>query len=367
MARVVDTIQKGSEDHFYLDVSLYNDSSVINPARPFYVPASINQTRSAALLENPSDWNISIVRLSVNSSAIPRITESTSSLVVGYMYNNVFYDVPVVIPFSPDPGSGLPTQSLYNIQQFVNLVNAAFFTAQTAAAGGGAVFAYGQVFLTYSSETGLFSLYIPSYFGTGTTSTSPATIGVTMSFDMSQRLNSFPVVQNFPLQNNGHDVIFDKQFTGLNQVTLTALNTLGPAGPVVMAGNYMILVQDSAWPSSVENVNRVVVTTSMLPAITEYRSTALFSQNAASNNNQTANVLTDFFAGSNLNLSNRSDNFNYVPQVYRLSSLSGNQPIVSYDITVGTIDRFGAASILRIPPGGSVSLKILFLKKGLSN
>lgn len=365
--RLLESVEKPDADHVFINATLFNDSPVISPTQPYYIPASISQTRSSAIVNNPSEWNFTIVRLTVNSSAIPRITESVSSLVVGYSFNNVFYDAPVTIPLAPDLDTGLPTQSLYDVYSFVNIVNNAFFTAQTAAAGGGAVFAYGQVFLHFSPETQLFSLYIPSYFGEGTVSTDMTTIGVHMSFDMSQRIDSFPTIQNVPLQNNGHDVTFVKKFSGLNQVTLPATTTLGPGGPVVMTGNYMLLQQDSAWPSSIENVNRVAVTTGTIPVITEYRTTALFSQNGGGNNQQSAAILTDFIAGINAPLANRSEPFTYIPDPYRLSSMTTNQPLLRYDITVNTVDRFGVLNVLRIPPGGNLDVKLLFLKKGLSN
>lgn len=365
--RVIETLEKLDEDHIYLNVTVFNDSVITAPTQPFYIPATVSQTRASAIVSNPSEWNFSIVRFSVNSSAIPRITESASNLVVGYSFNNVFYDAPVVIPLAPDVNSGLPSQSLYDIFSLVNIINAAFFTAQTAAAGGGAVFPYGQVFLHYDPSTQLFSLYIPSYFGEGTVSVDMTTIGVHMSFDMSQRLESFPTIQNFPLQNNGHDVTFVKKFSGLNQVTLPATTTLGPGGPVAMAGNYMLLQQDSAWPSAVENVNRVALTTSSIPVINEYRSTSLYSLQGGGNNNQTIPILTDFIAGSAAPLSNAGEPFTYIPQIYRLSSMTSTQPMLKYDITANVIDRFGNLSLLRIPPGGLMDVKMLFLKKGLSN
>lgn len=367
--RTTEEIIRISPDRYFVNATLYNDSKVINPNQPFYIPAIIQQTRAGAFLTNPEEWNMSIIRLSVNSSAIPRISESTSSLVVGYNYNNVFYDVPVVIPFSPEPTRGLPTQSLYNIWSFVNLINAAFLTAQTAAAAGGAVFPYGMVFMTYNATTQLFSLYIPEYFGEGTYSTSPATIGVTMSFDLSQRLNSFPVLQNYPLQNNGHDIVFIKKFSGLNRID-GATNDfyLGPAPyPVMYPGKYMLLQQDCAWPSAIENVNRIAVTTGSLPAVTEYRSTSLYSQHGAGNNNQTVGILTDFFAGINAPISNSSEPFNYLPNVYRLTSLMGTQPLVTYDISISTVDREGTINQLFIPPDSLMDCKIIFLKKGLTN
>ena len=372
--RYEERVEELDPDHIYLNATLFNDSPVVNPTRPNYIPAYISQTRSSAILEDPSKWNFSIVRLSVNSSAIPRITESGSNLVVGYSFNNVFYDATVTIPLTPNPEDGLPEQSLYDIDSFMNLVNAAFFTAQTAAAAGGAVFPFGQVFMRYEAESGLFSIYIPEYFGEGQKSVSMATIGVHCSFDMRQRINSFPMAQNFPLQNNGHDITFIKKFNGVNRVDGATAGIGGnplylgpPPAPVMFPGNYMLLKQDASWPSSVENVNRVAVTTTTIPVVTEFRTGSLFSQNFGGDPSQTIPIVTDFFAGVNAPLANLGENFSYVPNFLRIASMTTTTPLLRYDISVSTVDRFGKPRPLTIPPSGLLDVKILFLKKGLTN
>ena len=53
----------------------------------------------------------------------------------------------------------------------------------------------------------------------------------------------------------------------------------------------------------------------------------------------------------------------YIPSVYRWSDLIGNNPLSTLDISVLWTDRMGYSHVLYIPPGGVLTIKLLFRKK----
>jgi hypothetical protein len=79
------------------------------------------------------------------------------------------------------------------------------------------------------------------------------------------------------------------------------------------------------------------------------------------NNSSTANVVTDLVSDNGLYKSYLV----YEPSAqYRMITLNGNRPLFNIDLQVFWRDRLGNLNPVRIPSGGSVTMKIAFLKKG---
>lgn len=356
-------------DHVYIDGNLYNNS-YLSPTGPVqYIPAIISQSRDSPIIFDPSYYNLTIARFSISSDDVPRVHQplltaasgpTATTFWVGLSYNNVYYDQPVILPTVT---TALQQQAkiCYNINAFLDLINTAYGAAQTAAVIGGAPTGVGQVAMTYNDVTMLYTLNVPTYYGTGTIGVTAGNgIGVHMSFLLYQKFQSYNIIQNSPLLYNNHDVTFVREITGNNLITNLTFN-----GGVT--GTYMGLAQEVAWASSIMDAHRLIITTSSLPIYSEYISNINYQQLGGGNGNQTLATVTDFFIGHDAELASRGNKFIYTPALYRLVSLRGSTPLTQWDIRIYIGYTDGRIIPLYIPPGGELSIKLLFLKKGLTN
>lgn len=361
-------------DHTYLDVNLYNNSyQSPTGASMQYVPAEINQTRSMPYLKSPGDANLTLARFSISSNAVPRIfqpsntTIATTTFFVGLSYNGIYYTQPILLP-PLENYIQMPQRILYNINAFLDLINSGYLAAQTAAIAGGApapgTGATGaQVIMTFDRVTEFYTVNVPSYFGTGTVGmTAGNGIGVHMSFLLYERFNSFNVIQNSPLlYGNGHnsDITFVREWTGNN---LTSNIFIGGTG----SGPYMALEQDAPWGASISNINRLQITVNQIPINQEFVETEFSLQEGGGPNNVVQPILTDFLIGSESELSSLGQNFIYVPDNYRITTLNKSTPLITFTIKCYVVTQEGIRIPLFIPPGGQMSMKLLFLAKGLT-
>jgi len=360
-----------STDHLYLDVNLYNNSFADTSGTLMqYAPAEITETRCQDILKNPSEWNITIARFAISSAFVPRTFETIGApqpWFVGLSYNGTYYTEQIIIPVVTNPIQ-IQRSEVYNVQAFLDLINAGFAAAQTAAQSGGSPTgpAGESVLMTYDNISQFYTLNVPPFYGTGGVGlTAGNGIGVHMSYALYQKFNSFNVIQNSPLlyaAGHNSDITFIREWVGNNYVPLLYPN--GPTG----IGPYMQLKQDGAWASSIENVNRLQVTVSQIPIVQEYVQTQNYLQGDGALSNQIAPVLTDFLIGfDGEGLRSLAQGYLYTPTLYRITSLQGNNPIRGFTIKIYVTTRTGLRIPLYIPPYGSMDLKLLFLKKSLSN
>jgi len=348
-------------DHLYVNLTYVNDNENLSP-----VPARVSQQFDRSVIQSPQDWNLSIVRFSISSSLAGLVyqpyltTTANTTFYVGLSYNNVYYDVPIVLPVSTSPDGITQIQTVYNINTFLDIINTAFATAVTLLPGGNPSTGLAPL-ITFNAATQLYSMNIPAVYGTGTVSTSTATIGVNASYQLYQLFEGWSVTENNPLLNNNHDVSWNRVWRGDN------LGTLNYPVPPGTPNNYMILVQEAPWPSSIELFDRLIITATSIPCVIEYRAENFASQTTNSSN-QVLNILTDFFVQDDLNLISSGESWIYTPNIYRITSLQGTQPLVQLDINILlSSSTTGQITQLYLAAGKSIDIKLLFLKKGLTS
>jgi len=366
-------VQKPYElpDHVYLDVNLFNNSmnGPTGQGLDQYIPAEVNLTRDQAIIADPSYYNLTIARFSITSSFVPRVfqplgtTGGNTTLFVGLSYNGVYYVEPIVFPTITNPIQQ-QQQVIYNVQELLDLINAGYAAAYTAAIAGGAPTGgtAGQVNMTYDPTTQLYTMNVPALFGTGTVGTTGNGVGIHMSWPLYEKFQSFNVIQNSPLlyaAGNNSDITFVREFTGYNYPYTEYLNSTA-------SGPYIQLRQDVAWASSISNINRLQITVSQIPLKQEYVSTTNALQEAGANSNQIFPVLTDFLIGSDQELQSQGQNYIYIPAFYRISTLEGSTPLNSFSIKIYVVTNGGFRFPLYIAPTGCMCMKLLFLKKGLT-
>jgi hypothetical protein len=364
--------QVDEPDHVYLDGTFYNDS-YRNPSDPVqYVPAIISQQRSSPFINDPSKYNLTIARFSISSDYIARVYQSIGTtgthtkdrLWVSLSYNSTYNDVPIIIPTTTDP-VGFPQKADYNIFNFLNIINQGFLTSQNAVTTAGGPTGPGQVLMTFDPASALYSINIPSWYGTGTVGTTGNGVGVHMSYFLNNKFQSFDVIQNSPLLYNDHDITFNRVWRGDNLVDNLYTN-VGLSGTGT-TGVYMVQTQDGSWASTTTDDSRLVLVTSTLPIVSEYKSTTNYSHYGGSNGSQSLQIVTDFLIGKDAQLNSRGQSYIYLPNLYRLTELKGSTPITQWDIQAFVSDNQGFLYPLYLSPAGSFDIKLLFIKKGLSN
>jgi len=371
--RVTASDTSKNPDHIYVDATFYNNSYTTLAAANQYIPAQIYQQRDSPYLYNPELYNMTVTRFSISGDYLGRAYQSLATttgptgtrLWVSLSYNGVYYDEPIVIPTINAPQGGYEKVSV-NIFGFLSLVNAGFLAAQNAVIAAGATCPYGQVMMTFDPATALYSVNVPAYYGTGTVGVTGAGIGVHMSYFLFQKFQSFDVIQNAPLLYNNHDITLVREWYGDNQIPATSI--FSGTGTVGGTGDYyMVLTQDAAWPSSIMDVNRLIITTNNIPIIPEYKSTTSYLPPVGSSNNQTQSIITDFIIGRDAPFQSRGEPYVYIPSFYRLTSMQGSSPLTTFDLSILVSDNMGYIYPLYLSPGGSIDVKVLFLRKGLVN
>ena len=133
------------------------------------------------------------------------------------------------------------------------------------------------------------------------------------------------------------------------------------SGPLYTA---IQVVQERSSISLWTPVTAIVFTSTTLPVVANLVSAPLIFFDGRtlqpSNNSNIAPIITDIV----------SDDGTYTPYLkydpsaqYRLISLVGNTPLNNFDLSVYWRDRYGVLNPLRLPSGGSCTLKILFERK----
>jgi hypothetical protein len=356
-------------DHKYFNLTYFNNVKPTDSTQ--FVPAQVIQTYDRPIVDIPEDWNLSIARFSISSDYIGRVyqtlgtTAGNTSFFVGLSYSGTFYDEPIVLPTVLSP-NGQNIQVAYDVNSFLNIINAGYALAQTSVAGaGGPTGTYGQVLMTYEPQNGLYTLNVPAYYGTGTVGlTAGNGIGVHMSYPLYHLFLSFNTIVNVPLLWNNHDVTFVRYWSGNNLVNIVYPPNNSGTGP---SGGYMALAQDAPWASSIMTPTRLIITTTSIPITQEYRAQQLYSSFGGNPGNQALSIITDFFIGEDSSIQNSNESFLYTPNLLRLSSLQGTNPIRQLDLQVYFAIADGTIFPLFLSPGDSIDVKLLFLKKGLTS
>jgi len=347
-------------DHIYFNLTFTNNNVPPNGTTPQYVPARVMQTYDRVIVPDPSKYNVSIVRFAISSDALNRVyqpyptTTMNTTFWAGVGYTGTYYNEPIVLPVMVDP-NGVNIQGVNNVNLFIDQINTAYGNATTALAATGPT-GIGQPLITYNPVDGLYTMNIPSWMHDNN-------VSVTMSYQLYHRFLGFSATVNNPLLYNNRDVTFNQVYRGDNLTSIEYPIGTGGTGPT---GPYLQMRQDCQWPSSIMDINRLIIVTNTIPVVSEFKANQTSSQFGAAPGNQTLSILTDYFIGEDLQLQANSNKFIYVPTIYRISSLQGNSPLVQLDLSVYVSDSGGNIYPLYLGPLDSMDSKILFLEKGLT-
>lgn len=407
-------------DHLYYNMTIINNDTTdgLDPNVVF------TETRDAPLLQNPMEYNYSIVRFDMNGpnkdlplfipriqtgQANPNLTVYQVTLKVVVNYSAPPNPVALSQTFTSSPASGrliwtpefldpaiAPTPSAPTTEQdvstryywctsyshWLDIVDAAFqsaladINAQVAAATGGAITALQTVapFMTYNPSDNLFTLYTDRYgFGDngGATNNRSAPASTDENFSMFFNSNLYGLFSNFQSlqvsQPNGQTY----QILAQNIAYQNILNVNSPPAPVPRS--YWINVQDYESTSSLWSpVDSIVFTTSLMPLVFEQAAEPVVfgSSNTGSIGSVGANF-TPIITDTSLALSNAQgyrEFFQYAPTAeYRLANfVRSSAPLQQIQVSVFWKNRLnGQLYPLQMFNASSVSIKMLFRRRGV--
>jgi hypothetical protein len=365
--------------HIYYNISITNnDVTGLNPP-----PAiDFNETRTQPFINNPSEYFMSVVRFSLDTSTLPlmspqpQVNPTTPGDLVysitlkkgNFSYQQYLNFIPqtLEIPQPPYPLSNSDVNSryweLYSYQWWNNIVNNAFrdATAGLNALIGGVVTA---PFMIWDSSGYTAILNTDSAYFDQTPGVLAEPVYIYFNSPMWVLYSSYEaeyIGQSTNIENgeNFKLIVFNQQ--GQNEYTNTTTGI-----------TYMQTYQEYSTSPLWNPIQSIVFTTNLLPIVPEMTAaptsyTGSGFQSSGNNANLT-NTLTDFEVVLEKG-SEYKPTINYTPAgEYRLTDLFGTSPVNALNVNIYWKNRFGGLNPVTLSAGSSANIKMMFRRKDFSN
>ena len=376
-------------DNIYFDLTSTNFQSSNVAPTPFY----FNESRSNPFVMKPEDYQMSILRFTVDSGTIPvfipsivpnsaTINETIYSVTISWQGVNGEYRSQVPIIWSPqDTSATIPSIPVYNTskvqdnttgyyncysyQFFCYLIlvalRSAFATTRIAALNAGEPFPSPNAPIINWDSTANRAVLYADEAGYDINMLDGAVQPIRIYFNAPL----YSLFSSFPARYNGYNVLLGENFPLLiANVGNTNLQTI-----ITESGSqYNAIVFNQEWSTTASwtPITALVFTSNTLPIQPSQVSQPLVYnngvlQNSGGSNSAVSNIITDIVSDSGL----YSPNLVYIPQAqYRYITLYGNQPLYNIDISIFYRLKTGELIPFRLQSGGSVTMKILFKKRG---
>lgn len=321
-----------------------------------------------SIVDNPSDYYLSVLRFQIPTSEIPilipeieswpntDINKTIYTVTLEYTIGpNTYTSGTINIIFVSTISNGFPRPItaqdpnpmrnpnyyyyVYDYRDFLSMINTAFTTAyNTLNAATGGSLTSSPPFFSYNAQTSLFSLHCPDAY----LSSLPAPIKIYMNYPLFIFFNSFQVNYNASSINKRIEIIVN-DYNGINHI----------GGYYIQSQQYPTLANWNCFKS-------IQIVSAMLPIEKEIVPTPIY---LSQNNYNTNAVIKDFIPFYESGYEFRSFiNYKY-DGAYELINLNSNMPIYTVDITVFWIDRYGNKYLLTFPYDQVLSIKFVFIKK----
>lgn len=377
--------------------SVYMDILVTNFQSTEVRPTAFNYTdnRSIAFLENPSAYEMSILRFQVDCANAPVFIPSIEpnqpdpnrtiySITMEYSVSGQVVvhqeflqfnpqDKSLSVPpapsktFNKQPDLSTGYYNVYNYEFFIYNVNTTMTScynnlkAKVLAVNPMVAFPPNRPFMTWDTVQNIAVITAESQFYDESPQNPTPIIRIYMNPPMYNLFSSFPMVFfGFEGVTFGRNFLLGLVNIGtLNQVTITVPYSNISYNAIQTFQEYSSI---NAWSP----IQAIVFTSNTLPVQpTNVSPPVVLSNNQVattpSNNSATANIITDLVTNSG----QYSPSVLYTPTAqYRMISLFGNSPLTNLDLQIYYRLRDGSLSPFILSSGGSVSLKLgFFLKK----
>ena len=378
------------QEKLYYDVIMSNISN--QNVRP--IPARYSEARNQAFLDNPSDYWLSILKLTADTQSLPvwrcviqpnqpdpllsvysiTLTFAGQEFQAYLQYES--QNKAILIPPPPSANGGLQNNSnqfydAYNYQYVPFLFNKTFqeaFAGLDALVGG--LPTTNPPVMTYdtTNQTAIIYADASAYNGSSTAGSigiffNSATANLFSSFPLFITSLTSPTGKNFELQTK----LFAETNLGLYPPVL-------PTGSPVVQYSCYTLYQEIPTVQQWNPITALVLTSTSLPVIPNNTSGTLTANDIlnattsipVNNNNNTLAIpiLTDY------STEGLYKNFlYYVPtSEYRRLQLYGSTPLTSLDLELFWRDRLGGLNPFLLSSNTTITIKLLFeLKSAMTN
>jgi hypothetical protein len=392
-----------SPDQIYYDVTVSNTKSTTTIPPIFYY----NESRTIPFVNNPQDYYLSILRFTIDSGTLPVFiptcqadpTDATNpnhtiySVTLSFtLSTGVVVDKQVFVEWvnqdksapTPIPPQNMPNGRQDNSQGYYSCYSYSYFTSLVYKA-------FAQAFLELQTACSAdpdwdTATYIhPPILNWDTTSGQGILYADKASYNLYEIVGGIPVDNtkairvymnaplfalygSFPSIINGYvGVTNGKNFQiAIVDIGNTNYTTITPNPSPPPTYDAITMYQEYTTISNWTPIVALVFVSNTLPVTPNQVSTPLVYSDTdqlqfGGNNSATANIITDLVSDTGLYKSFLV----YEPSAqYRMVTLNGNRPLYNLDLQVFWRDRLGGLNPVRIPSGGSVTMKIGFLKKG---
>jgi len=363
-------------DVLYYNISIDNTDAKVSGLSKgqfsYPINTDITAQNTQPVLENPSEWYGSIIRMEVPTFTVPVIQFITETPIVNptdinrgvytftLEYNGIFSNqvnyiyIPQVID-TDIPPYPTPTQTfgpyyfIYNYGVWIDIMNVALSTAfvDLQSKTGGALASCATPFFNYNPTTQLISLYTDAAFFENTVATP---VFIYFNSISSQNFNGFQWNEQTIGSSNGADCLFTiKNRNTLNHQTLNSVL-------------YNVLSQEFVALGYLSQLKRIVITTNM-NVISELD---YVNNPSAIQNINYQSVLTDYIpdlSGPNeAGIVSKIFIYN-APSLYRVFEFKDRTPLYAVSLRVYWTDQLGNTYPLQLAKGLNASFKLMFIKK----
>jgi hypothetical protein len=381
-------------DQVYYDVTVTNFQSTTTQPPIFYY----NEQRTMPFVSVPEDYYLSILRFTVDTGTLPVFIPSIQpnqgnrnltiySVTLSYFLasTGVTYVAQEFLDWTPQdlsapipvPPNGSQTGTQVNDTGYYNCYSYTFFLGIVGRA-------FEQAFTSLSAQVvtagGVLPSAEPPYIDWDTSSSSGTLFADALGYDVNPSAGYTPILvymnaplyslfESFPARYLGYELTplniqgrnfqllpFNKGSTNLQ--VITPVN----GDPVWTA---ICLYQECSTTSAWTPIQSLVFISNTLPINPNQVSTPLIFNNGAQlglggNNSAIANVITDLVSDTG----SYRPNLVYTPTAqYRYITLYGNRPLFNIDLEIFYRLRTGQLIPFRLQSGGTVTVKIAFIKK----
>lgn len=344
---------------FYHNVSIFNDSKVATPA-------IYSEKRDGAILENPSLWNLSVIRFTVPAQTIPIFSFEEDEYIVTIndnIHDNSQSTIVAYEPLNNQEEGASDYFYVYDYDRFIHMINNAIQESYSILNGeSGPYTGYGFApYLSFDPTTDLITMNMPSQFRSYPGTSTEPQFSLYFNSKLYRFFQSFWVDQ---LTNVDNTISYEfqafnkgtgnyKLFTDLpeKESGFTGMNY-----PTSYTGYAM--TQDFATLYNWNSFRNITFLTSYIPVTSE-----TLNNVGSPNGDDFKPILTDFEVQTQQGFDVHSY-IQYYPQgEYRLISLSGEKPMTTLDFQLFWRDREQNLYPITIPPGDSISVKLMFRRK----
>jgi len=332
------------------------------------VIANYDVTRAAPIISRPSDYYVSVIRLSLNLNSSPvficpiKTAPNTTPWTIGISYGGNYYQQDLIWQtelYAPPNGIVDWTYFCFNIQVFASMVNVA--VAQAFAAFSAANPAAPQVvggkqapYIVYNAATQLFSWVWDASWATappavGTLTAGQARVGINTA--LQSVLDAFRVVLVSDPANPDNNV---------NYVWETLPAT-------ALAGGLYTISQAYVAVTLLSTLRRIVVTTASIPIVPEGvpASGPSGSADYASGANATRPVLADFVPQISLSGDVRAMVYYNPLAQYRLVNMQSDTPLNRIQLSFWWVATDGTLYPIILSRNAIAEVKLGFFRKSL--